>query len=281
MRLHTRHTRGHPRRAPFIFLGLLLSTEAFGQARDTVRAIAPDRPASWHLQLTGFYSSASNGFGVWQGQDARLLYSGRRASPFISAATQRRPEGHQEALGVGSYVTLSSWAFAIVGVGMAPDRGTVLFPRLRSDASVFVQVPGLKGVLMSTGYTDLRFTDKRAGGTIQSIGPTVYRGRGIYNAAVFFNKDRASGARSHAWQAGGQWGAQGQYWIGGGVGAGNEAYRLLTTTPFDARFQSRFASAFASKWITRRSGVSLRIDYENKVDVFQRRALGLTYFVDF
>ncbi|MBL0938220.1 MAG: YaiO family outer membrane beta-barrel protein [Gemmatimonadaceae bacterium] len=251
------------------------------QARDSARVIAPDRPASWHLQTSTYYSSADNGYGVWTGQDARLLYSGKRVSPFLSLGSQQRPEGHQEAVGLGSYVNLTKWAYAIVGIGTAPDRGTVLFPRIRSDATLFLSVPKMPGVLVSTGFTDLRYSDKRAGGRIISVGPTVYRGRGIYNGAVFFNEDRASGARSHAWQAGGQWGTQGRFWIGGGVGAGNEAYRLLAATPFDARFQSRFASAFVSKWVTKRSGVSVRLDYENKVDVFQRRAIGLTYFVDF
>ena len=65
------------------------------------------------------------------------------------------------------------------------------------------------------------------------------------------------------------------------MGAGNEAYRILSATPFDARFRSRFYSAFASKWITSGTGVSLRLDYEDKIDAFQRRALGLSYFVDF
>jgi hypothetical protein len=36
-----------------------------------------------------------------------------------------------------------------------------------------------------------------------------------------------------------------------------------------------------SKWITSGTGVSLRLDYEDKIDAFQRRALGLSYFVDF
>jgi YaiO family outer membrane protein len=251
------------------------------QTRDSVRVLAPASPASWHLQASTYYSSADNGFGVWRGQDVRLLYSGSRLSPFVSVGTQSRPNGRQEAYSAGSYIVMTPWMYAIVGVGTAPDRGTVLFPRLRSDASLFVAVPKTKGILVSAGLTDLRYTDRRAGGQIVSLGSMVYRGRGIYNAAVFLNEDRASGARSSAWQAGGQWGTQGKFWVGGGVGSGNEAYRLLAATPFDARFKSQFASAFVSKWITKGSGVSLRLDYERKVDVFQRRAAGLTYFVDF
>lgn len=254
------------------------------QTGDSARVVAPPaaaQPASWHLQVSTFYSSADNGYGVWQGQDARLLYSSAKLSPFVSVGTQSRPNGRQQVYGAGSYINIAPWMYAIVGVGSAPDNGTVLFPKLRSDASLFIAVPKVKGVLVSTGITDLRYTDKRAGGQIVSLGSMVYRGRGIYNAAVFFNEDRASGARSNAWQAGGQWGTQGKFWVGGGVGSGNEAYRLLSTTPFDARFRSQFISAFASRWITKGSGLSVRLDYERKVDVFNRQAIGLTYFIDF
>jgi len=251
------------------------------QSSDSARLVVPSVPARWHLQTSSFLSSADNGFGVWRGGDMRLLYSAKRASPFVSVGTQSRPGGRQEAFGVGSYIVLTPWMYSIVGVGIAPDRGTVLFPTVRSDASLMIAVPRAKGLLLSTGFTDLRYRDARAGGRIMSVGPMLYRGRGIYNASAFFNTDRASGARSSSWQAGGQWGTQGRFWVGGGVGSGNEAYRLLTATPFDARFRSQSASVFGSKWITRASGISLRLDYERKVDVFNRYAAGLTYFVDF
>jgi YaiO family outer membrane protein len=264
-------------------IALWLLSPAFlaAQPGDSVRVVAPAKPASWHVLSTVYYSSADNGFGIWRGQDVRVLYSGTRVSPFLNLGSQSRPNGHQEAVGAGSYIVFTPWMFSIVGIGVAPDRGTVLFPKLRTDASLFVAVPGLKGVLMSAGMTDLRFTDARAGGRIFSLGPTIYHGRGIYSGAAYLNQDRASGARSHSWQAGGQWGAQGQYWIGGGIGSGNEAYRLLAATPFDARFRSQFASAFVSKWISKGTGVSVRLDVERKIDVFNRRAIGLTYFVDF
>jgi YaiO family outer membrane protein len=262
-------------------VGAAAAADLHAQSVDSARVAKPSAPANWHLQVSSFYSSATDGFGVWQGQDARLLYSGKRISPFVNAATQKRPNGRQEAYGAGAYVVLTPWMYSIVGVGVAPTSNAVLFPRVRSDAAVFVAVPKLKGVLVNTGFTDLRFEDKRAGGEIFSVGSTVYRGRGIYSGALFFNRDRASSARSQSWQVGGQWGGQGQYWLGGSLGVGNEAYRLISATPFDARFENRFLTAFASKWLTTRTGATLRLDYERKVDVFSRRAVQLTYFVDF
>jgi YaiO family outer membrane protein len=264
-----------------LVVSAMLPAALVAQSTDSARIVAPSTPARWHLQTSTFYSDADNGYGVWRGGDVRLLYSAKRLSPFVSVGTQSRPSGRQETYAVGSYIVLTPWMYSIVGIGTAPDNGTILFPKLRSDASLFVAVPKAKGLLVSTGFTDLRYKDSRAGGRIVSVGPMLYHGRGIYNASVFFNQDRASGARSTSWQAGGQWGTQGKFWVGGGVGSGNEAYRLLSATPFDARFRSQSLTVFGSKWITRGSGVTLRLDYERKVDVFNRRAAGLTYFVDF
>jgi YaiO family outer membrane protein len=200
----------------------------------------------------------------------------------VNVGSQTRASGSQAAVGVGSYVTITPWMFSIVGVGMAPDHGVVLFPKLRTDAAVFVAVPGVKGVLVSGGLTDLRFTDSRTGGQIFSVGSMVYKGRGIFSGAVRFNTDRASGDHSKSWEGGAQWGAQGDYWVGIGVSAGKEAYRLLGgVTPFDARFSNRSGSAFISKWVTKNSGVGLRYDLENKIDVYQRNGFALSYFVDF
>ena len=259
---------------------LVLGFRSASAQGDTVRVISA-APASWFVQVNGFYSQADNGFGVWRGLDVRLLHAGKRLSPFLNAGSQTRQEGTQTALGVGSYVTITPKIFAIVGAGMAPDHGVVFFPKLRTDAAIFVAVPGLKGVLASVGVTDLRFTDSRTGGQIWSLGSMVYRGRGIYSAGIFHVTDRASGDQSSSWQAGGQWGAQGRYWIGLGASAGTEAYRVLTATPFDARFRSQSALAFASKWVTKNSGVGLRYDFENKIDAYHRHAFVLSYFVAF
>jgi YaiO family outer membrane protein len=264
----------------------LLGVRSAAAQGDTTRvasatATATVAPARWHAQVTGYYSRADNGFGVWRGQDVRLMHSGTRVSPFVNLGSQTRPGGTQTAGGIGSYINWTPWMFSIVGIGFAPDNGVVLFPKQRTDASLFVAVPGVKGILVNAGVTDLRFTDSRTGGHIYSVGSMMYRGKGIYSGAVFFNEDRASKARSKSWQVGGQWGAQGSYWVGAGLAGGNEAYRLLSATPFDARFRARSASAFVSKWLTRSTGLGLRYDYEHKIDVYHRSGLALSYFVDF
>ena len=263
-----------------LIAALVTPLTAWAQRIDSAR-VATEQPAKWHVQATAVYSEADNGFGVWRGQDVRVLYSGKRFSPFVNIGTQSRPNGSQNAFGVGSYISITPSVFSIVGIGFAPDHGTVLFPKVRADAALFSAIHGVPGLLMSAGVTELRFTDPRSGGRIFSVGPTLYHGQGIYSAAIRLNSDRASGARSASWQAGGQWGRQGSYWFGGGVGSGNEAYQVLSATPFDARFRSEWANAFVSKWITKDMGVSLRLDYEHKINVYRRKALSLSYFVDF
>jgi YaiO family outer membrane protein len=238
-------------------------------------------PPKWLVQLTTYYSDVNNGFGVWQGQDFRVLYAGRRISPFLSVGTQARPGGNQQVVSFGSYIPINRWLFAVVGLGHAPDRGTVLFPKLRADVSAVVTVPGVPGLLFSTGLTDVRYTDPRTGGLIGTLAPTLYKGKGIYSASVFLNRDRASGVGSGAWQVNAQWGQQGRYWVGGGLGSGTEAYRLLLATPFDARFSSQSANVFVTKWLTQRSGATVRLDLEQKTEVYLRKALTLTLFSEF
>lgn len=281
-----------PPRAHALLLAVALAVApapARAQRADSVAAApvpppvagAPSGRAPWLVQATTYYNTVDNGFGVWRGADARILYSGRRVSPFVSAGTQTRPGGSQQVLSFGSYIPLTNWLLTVVGVGMAPDRGVVYFPKLRRDVSAILTVPKVKGLLLAGGVTDVRYTNPQAGGIIVTTGPVFYKGSGVYSGTVFLNRDRASGARSSAWQANAQWGRQGSHWVGGGVGAGTEAYRLLVATPFDARFESQSANVFATRWLRPGLGATLRADLERKTKVYLRQALTLTLFTEF
>jgi len=267
--------------AAFVLL-LVTGQVCSAQASDSLRA-APRR-IPFHLEVGGFLQSLDRGYGTWRGGDVRLQWSSPRATPFIFASTQTRDAGAtpgtQRNFGLGSYVTLSPWLYAVLGASAAPDRGIVLYPRVRTDAALVGAVSGVRGLLFSAGLTDIRYA-AGAGGRIASVGPFLYHGRGIYNAVVRFNRDRASGARSHSVLISGQYGTQGHYWVGGSLGGGNEAYQVLGATPFDARFESRGLSVFGQRWIARSQGLSLRYDFENKLHTYHRNGATLTYFVDF
>jgi YaiO family outer membrane protein len=246
-------------------------------------AVVSSRPVlpPWTVTLSGYVNAVDNGFGTWRGQDLRILHTGRLLSPFVQASTQTRPGGRQAALTAGSYVTLTRNLYVVAAMGVAPDRGVVLFPRRRSDLTLFLIVPRFEDLVVGGGVTDVRYTDPRIGGTIGNLTSTLYRRRAIYSATTYVNRDRASGALSGAWQVNAQWGQQERHWVGAGIGAGNEAYRLLLDVPFDARFSSRSATLWATKWLAADFGVTLRAEVEQKLDVYWRKGLSLSLFTEF
>lgn len=269
-------------RAAVLALALPAIARAQSTTQPTVAAsAAPPTPRPFHLEVSGFYHALDNDYGPWRGVDLRLLYVTRRFTPFAFLSSQTRREGTQQNAGIGSYVTIAPGLYAILGVSAAPGSDVVLYPRVRADAMLAAAVPGVPGLLANAGLTEIRYDQAGQGGRIVSVGPTLYRGRGIYTGVVRFNTDRASGLHSHSYQVGGQWGAQGRYWVGGSVGAGNEAYQVLSVTPFDARFESRLASAFYQRWLAPAHGVTVRYDFERKLRTYQRHGFTVGYFVDF
>src|SRR3954462_11011546 len=99
--------------------------------------LAAQQPGPVGLDVGGFYSALDNGYSDWRGIDLRLEYSGVRFSPFIGVSTQSRREGSQNNFGVGSYYTINKHAYVIAGFSTAFGGTTVLYPRLRWDASLF------------------------------------------------------------------------------------------------------------------------------------------------
>jgi YaiO family outer membrane protein len=79
---------------------------------------------------------------------------------------------------------------------------------------------------------------------------------------------------------GAQYGAQGRYWVGGGIGTGREAYQLLSATPFDVRFTNVGGSLFYQRWITAKRAITTRFDYEHKLTAYRRRGVTLSYHVE-
>lgn len=264
------------RRCILIPIALLVARSAFAQERASDEASRP-----FHLEMDAFYQSLDAGFGAWRGVDVRLQYASPRATPFAFVSSQTRDEGSQVNVGAGSYITLTPWLYAIVGASTAPGDAVVLYPTLRADASLYANVPGVRGLVATGGLTTIRYPQSGSGGQIVSLGSMYYGGGGIYSGTVRLNTDRASGLHSRSYLAAGQWGRQGHYWIGANVGGGNEAYQVLSSSPFDAQFDSRSAAAFIQKWVTRAQGVTVRYDFEHKLRTYHRNGFTLGYFVDF
>jgi len=231
-------------------------------------------------EIGTFYHRLDNSYPDWRGVNLRVQHNSPRFSPFAFFSTQSREAGSQQNYGAGSYVVFSPHAYAILSLSGAPGTDPVIFPRLRADVLTLFNVPPVSGLVLQAGLTEVQFAGP-ARGRIVSAGSMYYRGHAILSGVVRFNTDRTSGARSRSTTVGGQYGTEGRVWVGGDVTTGNEAYRVFSESPFDARFSGTSASAFVQKWITRGHGLTARYDFENKHNAYHRNGLTLSYFVDF
>ena len=232
------------------------------------------------VEVGGFYHHLDNGYSDWRGLDARAMYSGTRASPFASASEQERREGHQASYGLGSYLTLNKYVYAITGFSVATGGTAIFYPRLRWDVSLMTDTRVVPGLVIATGFTHVSFGGGSTG-TITSLGPIWYHGPLILSGAAHLNHDGVGGARTGSAEAGGQYGAEGRYWVGGNVSAGHEAYEILSATPFDVQFTNVGASAFYQRWLTRRTAALVRFDYQDKRTAYHRQGVSLSYRVAF
>lgn len=273
-------------------IAVFVATTALAQEPPAPGGVASPQPPSatpapiakktpFHLETGAFYSSLSNHYGDFYGNDFRLFYTTPRATPILSISRQTHAGATQWNFGLSSYITFSDRYYAIVGFSQSPNGPVALFPRTRWDAALLGNVPAVRGLVLSGGITSIYGNTSRSGGTIYSVGSLYYRGRTISSAVLRFNRDRRSGEGSHSEQIGTQYGEQGRFWVGASFTHGTEAYQIGTGVPFDVRFEGVGASAFLQRWLTRKQGLALRYDFEHKYTAYVRAGGAITYFVDF
>lgn len=246
-------------------------------AQQTVTA---PRPTPFSIDVGGYYHSLDNGYGEWRGADLRLAYTGARVAPIATVATQHRREGYQNSYGLGSYVTLNRRLYSIVGMSVATGGTAVLFPRLRWDVVLIADAPVVAGLKVAAGLTRVNF-GQGGTGSIASLGPIYYRGPLILSATARLNRDGVSGANSGSGELGGQYGSQGRSWVGGSFAAGREAYQTLSATPFDVQFSNIGGAMFYQRWVTRRTALLARLEYQHKLTAYRRRGLYTAYQIAF
>lgn len=261
---------------------VLVALSAVAQQPPTSPSIPalPVQKTPYHVEAGAWYSALSRDYSDWRGVDVRLQYTSPRATPFLIVSSQTRREGTQQNIALGSYLIWSDRYYSIVGISHAPSGSAELYPKTRIDASLLGNVRSVPGLVWSGGVTSF-FGSNNTGGQIFSAGGLYYRGPTVSNGVVRFNRDRRSGAFSHSFQIGTQYGAQGRSWIGGSVSRGTEAYEVVAAVPFDARFRGVGASLFWQKWLATNRGFFARYDFEHKYTAYVRNGLALTYFVDF
>lgn len=259
-----------------LFAGLAAPRHADAQSSDVA---APTR-APFSVDVGAFHESLDNGYSDWDGVDARVMYTGSPASPFASASTQRRREGSQTSYGLGSYLTINRHFYTIADFSVATGGTAVFYPRLRWNVSLVSDTRVVPGLVLVTGYSNFSFGGGSSG-SIVSVGPIWYHGPLILSGAVHVNHDDAGGATTASGEVGGQYGAEGRQWLGASLSGGREAYEILAVNPLDVRFTNVGGALFYERWLTTRTAVTARVEYQDKRTAYQRRGLTLSYHVAF
>jgi YaiO family outer membrane protein len=249
-------------------------------ARGQAPVSPPARPTPWAVDLSGFYSALDNGYGDWQGAGMRVSYTSPRLSPFVDVSVQHRDAGSQMGVGIGSYVTLDSHNYLIVGVSGAPSGDVVLFPKARYDIGLYSDTRVVPGLVWGAGFTQLSFGGGSTGRII-STGPIYYHGPLILSGSLRLNHDGVGGENSLSGEVGGQYGAQGRQWFGGRVGYGHEAYEILAATPLSVHLTDVSGSVFYQRWVTTKTALLGRVNYEHKLTAYRSLGLELGYRVEF
>jgi YaiO family outer membrane protein len=264
------------RRGLFVTGLLAAAISARGQAPVS----PPARPTPWALDFVASYQALDNHYGDWQGAGVRVSYTAPRVSPFVDIGMQHRDAGSQASVGIGSYVTLDSHNYMIVGVAGAPAGDVVLFPRLRYDVGLYSDTRVVPGLVWGAGFTQLSFGGGSTGSII-STGPIYYHGPLILSGSIRLNHDGVGGENSLSGEAGGQYGSQGRQWFGGRVGYGKEAYEILAATPLAVHFTDVNGSVFYQRWVTPKTAMLGRLNYEHKLTAFRSWGFELGYRVEF
>lgn len=241
---------------------------------------AKNDKTNWHFEIGGSFASLNNNYGRWYGGDTKIAYTGSKYfTPMVSAGSQTRPEGTQQAYGFGSYVNFSKYAYAIVGVGFAPNRGTILFPSFRYDLMGVVKAGNIKGLLMTVGYTSYRMGGGKA--KIASVGGIYYLKKVILNGAIAFNRSYPGNLPSKSGYLSFMTGKQGKHWWGAGVSGGNAHYQTVSIIPFDVRYNAVGFSAFYQKWLGRHWGITPRYYFTRLFNAYTSHSTSITFFYDF
>lgn len=240
-----------------------------------------------HLEVGGFYNGLTNNYGNWQGGDVRMMYGGlKHFTPFGSVSVQNHDGISQGIYGGGTYINVNRWFYSIVGISGTPvkDNNIALYPNLRWDVAGMFKVPKVNGLVLSTALTEFYSRNRvlgNGGGQMITVGAMYYYKKAVFSGGISFNTARPGDIPSKSGQGGFMYGERGKWYVGGGISGGRVAYQLISTTPFDVRFNSVGTFLFVQRWIGRNWGIITRYDYQNLMEAYQRNAITGSVFFDF
>lgn len=259
---------------------ILLTMQSTDEQTSASKPAAPNDKTKWRLETSGSYTNVTNNYGNWYGGEIRLTYTGSKLfTPTLSAGSQTRPQGTQQAYGLGSYVNFGKYAYALVGVGFAPDHGTILFPNFRYDVMAFAKPPKVKGLIMTAGYSSYRM----GGGNSKSfsVGSIYYYRKVILNGAIAFNRSYPGSLPSKSGYFSIMTGRQGRYWFGAGASGGDLNYQLIGIIPFNVHYNGYGFSAFFQKWLQKHWGITERYYFTNLMTAYKSNSVSVSLFYEF
>lgn len=256
---------------------------------DTAQAPAPQSSqperTDFHIEGSLFYSPFVPGSGSenWRGGDFRLTYTGiPRIAPFVGVARIQNSHGSQLAYGAGSYFTVNRHFYMIGGVSASQETEVQFSPHRRYDLAGYVAVPGVEGMALSIGWTELPAYRDSGGGRIIAIGNIYYWRKFIFSGSLNLNFARPGSQRSVSGQFAATYGTQGRYYVAGGMSGGGAAYMLVTDEPFLVKYQSLGTFAALTKWLAPHAGLTFRYDYQHIIEsVAERHSLRIGAFYEF
>jgi YaiO family outer membrane protein len=269
--------------AKYLCLSGILLLAFAGRPLLLAEDISPE-PLARHFRVEAlsFDSTVSNGFGRWWGGGLDLSWTpSERIALSGGVVSQNRPGETEHLTSVRTVVNWSKWFYTDMGLsGGGRDDPTAFFPRFRYDLGANVKVPQLPGLIFTGGLTRLYFgapTNLR----IRRAGAIYYWRRFVFQGNAYFNNARPGNHKSKSVNGAMQYGQEGHYWAGIGVGGGSQAWQTLTLTPQSVEFTGYNASAFLRKWLSPSYGVAFAYNYTLLHTAYRINGVEAKFFLDF
>ncbi len=235
----------------------------------------------YYLEIGESYSRFTPAGDSWKGLDARLIYNGfKRFTPFGGISTQGSSIDAQQNFGIGSYVTINKQFYTIIGFSIAPNALNIYYPRYRYDIAGLYGVPKVKGLVLSSGFTQVGGYQPGDGGRIFSVGSIYYHGSNILSGSINFNESLPVGQRSVSGSFGIMHGAQGKYWLCAGASGGKVEYSMIQNITFDVHYNTIGNFVSYQKWLSKRFGFIIRYDYQRAIGSFGRHSIRPAIFAN-
>jgi YaiO family outer membrane protein len=246
---------------------------------------APIPLSPFRLELGGYASHVTQGFGNWVGEDGQLwIRANAFFVPQFFIASENRPTGTQRNYGTFYYLNWTKSFYTTQGISFAPQNsaypGAGYFPKLRIDEKAYFKLLPSRSLVIGGGYTYFDL-GSQGHGQIFDVGSIYYHGKWVIQGDLFVNESQPGSLYSASGSITLQHGSEGHYWWGVTAGGGRELYQYVGQVPFDVRFDGYSAGTFYRKWFTHHVGMVASFNYFDKFTAYRQTGGSLHLFFDF